>query len=320
MNKITKLIAGLLLLAAALIGIYAVILARQPAPVVAPAAPTAAASPVNQFAVVVVTKPLQAGKPIPVDSVRVEKLPIKPVESFADSAEVIGKIPVVDLGEGMPLLQTHLSGGLAGQVGEGERAVAVNIDESISVGNRIKPGDFVDVFFLLKQDNSEITPSQARLLLSRLRVLAMGSTSVNEDPVKSADAAANAAKVPPRTAVLSVPIGEINKLNLAQNSGRLTLALRNPKDEGVPSESLFPVPPPVIQARDFKAGATDPVSGKVLTKELASEPVNMAYAGTSLAGLSGNKDNKPVRPGVASGNRTTLVIETVEIIRGGVRQ
>jgi len=30
MNKITKLIAGLLLLAAALIGIYAVILARSP--------------------------------------------------------------------------------------------------------------------------------------------------------------------------------------------------------------------------------------------------------------------------------------------------
>lgn len=315
MNKITKIFAGLLLLAAALIGIYAVMLARQPAAVPVSANTPVASNPANQYAVVVVTKPLQAGKPIPADGVRVEKLPIKPANSFSDSAEVVGKTPVVDLGQGVPLLQTHLSGGLASQIAEGERAVALNIDEAVSVGYRVKPGDFVDVFLVLKMDNAEISPSQGRLLLSKLRVLAMGGSSVNEDASK-----VDASKAVTRTAVLAVPLADVNTLTLAQSVGRLTLALRNPKDEGVPTESLFPVPPPVLQA-NFKAGATDPVSGKVLSKELLGEPVNVAFAGTSLSGLSGGKGIQPVRSGGGvSAVRAVPIPEGVEIIRGGVRQ
>ena len=314
MNKVTKLLAGLLLLAAVLIGLYALMLARQPKPVAPAPVAVAAANTVNQYAVVVASKPLLAGKPIPNDAVRVEKLPLRPTNSYSDSAEVVGKLPVTDIGIGVPLLQTHLSGGLASQVAEGERAVAVNIDEAVAVGYRIKPGDFVDVFFVLKQDNSEISPSQSRLLLSRLRVLATGSTSVNEDASK-----ADAARAPARTAVLSVPIADVNKLTLAQHAGRLTLALRNPKDADVPSESLFPSPSSVLQARDFKSGSTDLASGKVLTRELAKEPVNQAFAGTSLPGLSAKKDGLPVRVGGVSPGRVA-VVEGVEIIRGGVRQ
>lgn len=320
MNKITKLIAGLLLLAAALIGVYAVLVARQPSqapqPVAAPVVPPS----VNQFAVVVVSKTLQAGKPIPAESVRIEKLPIKPAGSFADSAEVVGRVAVVDVGEGVPVVQSHLSGGLATQIAEGERAVAVNVDEGVVVGNRVRPGDFVDVFVVLKQDNTEILPSQARLLLSRIRVLALGGAAVNEDAAASD---ANRGVVA-RTAVLAVPVAEVNRLTLAQGNGRLTLALRNPKDEIVPAEALFDAMPPVLQARDVKAGTIDPVTGKILSKALASEPVNTAFAGTSLAGLSGSRDGKARRQsGVPSGPvsiRVTPAPDLIEIIRGGVRQ
>jgi len=306
MNTITKIFAGLLLVAAALIGLYALLLARQPAPV-EPAAMAANTAPATQqFAVVVVSKALTAGKPITADSVRLEKLPIKPAESFGDVGEVVGKVPVADVGEGVPMLQSHLSGGLASQVALGERAVAVNVDESIAVGFRVKPGDFVDVFFVLRQDNGEITPSQGRLLLSKLRVLAVGGSSVNEEASK-ADPNRTAAAV--RTAVLAVPTADINQLNLAQNAGRLTLALRNPKDEELPSANLFPSPPTVIQARN----------GKDIT-----EPVNQAFAGTSLPGLSGRKDARAVRvvsAGAPAGPlRPAIPVDNVEIIRGGVRQ
>lgn len=315
MNKVTKLLAGLLLLAAVLIGLYALMLASQSKPSAPPPLAAAAPSPVNQYSVVVASKPLLAGQPIPVDAVRVEKLPLQPSNSFSDSAEVVGKLPVTDVGVGVPLLQTHLSGGLAGQVAEGERAVAVNIDEAVAVGYRIKPGDFVDVFFVLKQDNSEITPSQSRLLLSRLRVLATGSTSVNEDASK-----ADAARALARTAVLAVPVADVNKLTLAQHAGRLTLALRNPKDHDVPSESLFPTVATVLQARDFKPGSTDVASGKVLSRELVGAPVNQAFAGASLPGLSAKNDGAPVRSGAVSRSRPAIAAEGVEIIRGGVRQ
>ncbi len=304
-----------MLLAALLIGVYALMLARQPAPAQLPVSQAVQDTPANQYAVVVASKALEAGKPIPADAIRVEKLPIKPGNSFENAAEVAGKIAVTDVGVGVPLLQTHLSGGLATQVAQGERAVAINIDEAIAVGNRIKPGDFVDVFFFLKLErDGEVSPTQTRLLLSKLRVLASGSSSVNEDAAKVEN------RAPARTVVLAVPVADINKLTLAQHAGRLTLALRNPKDEAVPSESLYPTLPPILQARGFKPGSTDAGSGKVLTAALAGEPVNQAYAGVSLPGLSA-KDELAASKSVYRGRTSVSVtVDKVEIIRGGVRQ
>ena len=314
MNKATKILAGLLLFAALLIGVYALMLARQPAPAPLPTVQAVQPSPINQYSVVVAIRALDAGKPIPADAIRVEKLPIKPVNSFDNLADVAGKVAVTDVGEGAPLVQAHLSGGLATQVAAGERAVAINIDEAIAVGYRIKPGDFVDVFFFLKQDNSEIAPSQSRLLLSKLRVLATGSNSVNEDAAKVEN------RGPARTVVLAVPVAEVNKLTLSQHAGRLTLALRNPKDDDIPSESLYPVPPPILQAGSFKPGSTDVASGKLLTTALANEPVNQAFAGVSLPGLSAKKDGAVATSVYRGRSSVPVPVDRVEIIRGGVRQ
>jgi pilus assembly protein CpaB len=101
--------------------------------------------------------------------------------------------------------------GLALKVAEGERAVAVKVDESIGAGNRIRPGDFVDVFFVLRRDGNEIDQSQARLLLSRKRVLAYGAASV--DALSSAEKTEGKQANGPdnaRTAVLAVPVAEVS--------------------------------------------------------------------------------------------------------------
>lgn len=316
MNKVTKILAGLLLLAAALIGVYAFMLAQQPKPLPAAVAlPAAAPADVNRYSVVVAIQPLAAGKPIPLDAVKVENLPLQPANSFTDATSVVGKLPVVDVGVGVPLLQSHLSGGLADQIAAGERAVAVNIDEAVAVGYRIKPGDFVDVFFTLKQDSAEIAPTQARLLLPRLRVLATGQVSVNEDASRADPNRALA-----RTAVLAVPVADVNRLTLAQQSGRLTLALRNPKDDELPSASLFAQPAAVLQPRDYRSGTVDVASGQVLSGKLLQQPVNQAFAGTSLPGLSARKDGVTLRAGPPGPVRLAPMGETVEIIRGGVHQ
>ncbi len=44
----------------------------------------------------------------------------------------------------------------------------------------MQPGDYVDVFLVLRRDNQEIGASHARMLLPRLRVLAYGGGAVNE--------------------------------------------------------------------------------------------------------------------------------------------
>lgn len=321
MSKITKILAGVLLLAATLIGLYAFTLARKPAPLADP--PGANQAVVVQHPIVVAAKPIVAGKPIAADSLRIEKLPFKPAGSFADTTSLVGKVAVADVGEGVPLLHNHLSGGLANQIVEGERAVAILIDEVVSVGYRVKPGDFVDVFVVLRMDNGEISPSLSRLLLPRARVLAMGANSVNEDAPKSGDAKAASRETAARSAVLAVPIADVNKLTLAQQTGKLTMALRNPKDDDLPAESLFESMPPAVQLVAHKPGATDRLTGKSLTKESAAEPINQAFAGTTLPGLSANK-NPSLRGGGGGGGSprtgggSTQV--TVEIIRAGVRE
>jgi pilus assembly protein CpaB len=125
-------------------------------------------------------------------------------------AVAAGRVPVLDLAEGTPLMENQLVSGLALRVAEGERAVAIKADEVMGVGNKIQPGDFVDVFIMLKSDGKDVDRSQARLLLARKRVLAFGNASVDGLPSKSPDkAAAQQAQrnEQARTAVLAVPSG-----------------------------------------------------------------------------------------------------------------
>ncbi len=261
MINLTKVIAAILVLLALALGVYAWVLSRQAPPPVA-AAPVSAGAPAAKpaqsqtFAVVVATKPLPAGQAIPADALRVEQLTINPAGAFQDTAPVAGRVPVIDLGEGTPLIEGQLVSGLALRVADGERAVAIKADEAMGVGNKVQPGDFVDVFLMLKSDTKDIDRSQARLLLSRTRVLAYGNASVDGLASKTdKNAAAQAQRAEPaRTAVLAVPVEDINRLTLAENSGRLVLALRNPTDMSQPDPKLFAELPTALQPLPAKAG------------------------------------------------------------------
>jgi pilus assembly protein CpaB len=56
------------------------------------------------------------------------------------------------------------------------------VDELVGAGNRILPGDFVDVFLNLRNAQPSISSpaeaAQTRLLLSRLRVLSYGQQDI----------------------------------------------------------------------------------------------------------------------------------------------
>jgi pilus assembly protein CpaB len=207
--------------------------------------------------VVVAAKPLPAGQAITADALRVEHLTINPAGAFQETAPLEGRVPVIDLGEGTPLLEGQLVSGLALRVSEGERAVAIKADETMGVGNKVQPGDFVDVFLMLKSEGKDIDRSQARLLLSRKRVLAYGSVSIDGLASKTdKNGAAQQAQrsEPARTAVLAVPVEDINLLTLAESSGRLVLALRNPTDMSEPDPKLFAELPTALQPVQPKAG------------------------------------------------------------------
>ncbi|WGT63268.1 Flp pilus assembly protein CpaB [Variovorax paradoxus] len=330
MINLTKIIAAVLVLLALALGGYAWLLSRQPPPPVVAAPSAAAAGKTAQaqtFRVVVAAKPLPAGRAIPPDALRVERLTINPAGAFQETAPLAGRVPVIDLGEGTPLVEGQLVSGLALRVGEGERAVAIKADEVMGVGHKVRPGDFVDVFLMLKSDGKDVDRSQARLLLSRKRVLAYGGASIdgmasgmdkNGSAQQQQQQQASRAEAA-RTAVLAVPVDDINRLTIAEYSGRLLLALRNPTDMSEPDPKLFaelptalqPVPPKAGEARRPPLEGLDRAQAGVIAADFVTggKPVNLRVP-AAAAVAAAPAANAPARTG---GSRGGL---QVEVIRG----
>ncbi|MEG0185839.1 MAG: Flp pilus assembly protein CpaB, partial [Stenotrophomonas sp.] len=293
------------------------------------------------FSVVEATARLPAGEPISANGVRLARRTSEAPGAATELAAVIGKVPVQDISEGSAIGANVLAQGFSLQLRPGERALAVPVDELVAAGNRILPGDFVDVFLNLRSSASAYSGqpdiAQTRLLLSRLRVLSYGQQDIAMAPPAAQDQApatahndARAADItqgsgnrssgsgseatqPARTAVLAVPVADANRLLLGAQQGKLFLALRNPADAGLPDLALFP------QAR----GVLDPVRGLDSEQQLALQrPENNAYAGLDGDALAGRgsspqRSNADVAPRAPSSPRRVAPRPAgIEIIRG----
>ncbi|RAS24258.1 Flp pilus assembly protein CpaB [Paraburkholderia bryophila] len=311
MPNLTKILAGVLIVLALLLGILAWTLSRRPPPTTVTAAPQAS------FAVVVATRVLPAGKPITADELRVQSLPINPNGTFTDPAQLTGRVPNADIGVDSPILETQLASGLAERVEPGERALAVRVDESNAVGNRLRPGNFVDVFFTLKRDgsmggNGEIDRTQARLLMSKVRVLTFGNATASGDSAGDPNGMV-------RTAVLAVPVADVDRLMLAESAGRLIFALRNAKDPEVADQSALPAYPGVLKTA-LRPGAeplqdsTRAAAGVAL--DALSGSSGPAGAGARLPPLPSLPSHMPV-PATRVTASTNTTKSGIEVIRGG---
>lgn len=303
MANLTKIAAGLLIAAALVLGLFAIMLARRapaPQPVVAQVTTTQALTPV-----VVATRTLPAGQPIPADALRVQPLPIHPIGSVSDSSLVAGRVPLADIAADTPVLDQQLSSSLAAGLAQGERAVAVRVDETNAVGNQLHAGNFVDVFFTLRRDSNgtasgEVGRTQARLLISKARVLVFGSQP--DDGQAGAQRTSNfgTQSAVPRTAVLAVPVTQVDQLSLAQSQGQLILALRNPTDDDQVDPAAFGPQPGVL---------------KVVSK-VAPDGTTRAAAGIALDQLAGGSEPKPVVQ-AAPRQVSAPARGGLEVIRGG---
>ncbi|KAF1016800.1 MAG: hypothetical protein GAK31_00058 [Stenotrophomonas maltophilia] len=261
---------------------------------------------------------LPAGEPIAATAVRLAQRSGAVPGAAADLSAVVGAVPLHDIAEGSPIVQGVLAQGFSLQLRPGERALAVPVDELVGAGNRILPGDFVDVFLNLKSATSYGAGNemaQTRLLLSRLRVLSYGQQDIAvAAPAPAGDAAASnsgndpraadinggsrssagnaEANAPARSAVLAVPLADANRLLLGAQQGKLFLALRNPADPGAPDLALFPQPRSVLAPnRDL-----DPAQ-----REALQQPENNAFAGLDGDALAGQATaTRPTAPAAAT--------------------
>ena len=336
MLKLTRIAAvGLIALALLLALIAFVVSRRAPQSVVAPSPQVAGQA--QHWPVVEAANALPAGRPIAATDLRVGAAAQPPSSGYTSIAAATGAVPVHDIPAGAALNSALMAQGYALRLNPGERALAVPVDELVAAGNRILPGDYVDVFLNLRAPPGMNTDgqAQARLLLSRLRVLSYGAVDTAPGPAGAPEAGAtgndsraqdiqgsastassgsNSTNAPIRSAVLAVPVAEANRLLLGAQQGRLFLALRNPADIGQPDQALFAQPGGVLDAR----------------RELSPEqrlalqsPENDAYAGLDSDALAG-RSVKPARvpaPARTPTNtpRTAPRLDRgVEIIRGDV--
>ncbi|NTZ05892.1 Flp pilus assembly protein CpaB [Burkholderia metallica] len=301
-NNLTKIIAGLLIAIAVLLGIYAWVLGRSassPAPAQPVTAATATAVPI-----VIATRTLPGGQPIPADALKVQSTVPAPVGAFNAPAPLVGRVPIRDIPASAPVVADALVSGLAEDVQPGERAVAVRVDETNAVGNRLRPGNFVDVFLNLKREgggtmlDGEVAQTQARLLLSKVRVLSFGDATAERD--SGNNNGGNGQPTGARIAVLAVPTAQVDALTLGEASGRLTFALRNPRDDELALQT-------VAVRTDNKLSPSALAAAGVSLQQLSGTP-RTPVANANLPPLPSHLP-PPVRPSGGGGS--------IEVIRGG---
>lgn len=216
--------AVLLILLALAAGVLAAILAfsflRSPqAPVVAQ---STASVPV-----VVAARDLDVGETLASEDVRVIDWPgdATPVGYAQAPDEVVGRGVVQSLHANEPVLPFKLAAadlgrGLSMLVPEGMRAVSVPVDDVVGVAGWARPGTRVDVIVTLDRRGTEGEP-MTQIVLQSVEVLGADRLISQDEEGEAVETSFVTLLVDPESA---------EKLSLANNNGRLHLALRNNLD------------------------------------------------------------------------------------------
>lgn len=319
MNKLTKILAVvLIMLAAGLAGLAWWLGNRAQQPVLlAPAVPQA-----SVFPSVAAARNIAQGTPITAADVKVVLLPGMASGAFRETGSVLGEVPLTDIAADAIITRNNLAQGLALKLRPGQRAVAIAVDETVGVGNKVEAGDYVDVFVTLRRAE-ETDKGQARLLASRWQVLAYGAAIAGQPGAVSGESSAPQAQQAQslqqmqsqaRSAVLAAPVDQVNTLLLAAQNGKITLALRHPADDEVADPALFPVPQAILHGKPALSAARQ--------QDLTS-PENRAFSGVSMASLAGSAmvpAPAPAVPVVSAPGFRAPPRKTLEVIRGNQRE
>jgi pilus assembly protein CpaB len=128
--------------------------------------------------------------------------------------------------------------GVAAIIEPGKRAVSVSINDTTGVAGLVGPRSHVDVLFTRTGSMAEAATTT---VLQDVTVLSVGRvTEISQTPASGTQTATNAPSPTQNRAVtLLVTPEQAEKLELAKNQGKISLALRNPLDKSA-SETTAP--------------------------------------------------------------------------------
>lgn len=234
-----RLLAGLLVVIAAVLAVVGWQISQRPAPAPAvqtPVSPQPLAPreveerPASGHAVVVAARGLSLGQRLDPEAepaaLRVIDYPEPVPGSYAEPAALAGQRLTRPVAEGDILRPAHFAAGgaMAQAVPPGKRAIAVGVDEVIGGGGFLAPGDRVDVLYQA-QTRSATDGSQAQLarrLFDNIQVISYGEALQGMPGAEGQEAPLRSNG---RTAVLALDGEQAATLLLAETTGRLRLAL-----------------------------------------------------------------------------------------------
>ena len=149
-----------------------------------------------------------------------------PLGHFADPKSLKGRVILTNLKKNEPILESKLApidlktGGVVAVIDPNKRAMAVKVNEIVGLPGFVQPGDRVDVMATF-QDPQSKKLDVTKVVLENTLVLA---TDTQMERAHGEDAEPTPVKV----ITLEVSLEEAEKLAMAENGGKLRLALRSP--------------------------------------------------------------------------------------------
>jgi len=213
--------------ACAVFGLAALVVAKTMLP---NAASAKATEEVAGMPVVVAKAPLKFGDKLDASKIGIIKLPSNavPEGAFSTVAQVLAQdgggppVALTPVAAREALLPSMLSGpgaraSIAAEIADGFRAYTIKVSDVTGVGGHALPGDRVDV--MLMRDLTPQAPTRSyvsEVVIQDVRVLGV---DLNADPTSNKPAT-------PSTATLEVSVPDAQKLAVASDLGKLSLALR----------------------------------------------------------------------------------------------
>lgn len=198
--------------------------------------------------------------------------------SPADAGTLMGSRAAISIRRGTPvvpatLVPDQIGSKLSEQLPAGMRALTIQVDQLNALSGHLQAGDLVDLFYSRTRGTGAVLAP----LLQRVRVLATGDlTEALSDLRPAGQRSGDFSSV-----TLLVSTIDAQRLVLAEQTGRITLLLRRPADEGL------------IEARTFD-------SGDLLNASRTVAPGQGRHAVT-VELLVGGNGSTPTRSWLSSG-------------------
>ena len=194
---------------------------------------------------------IEAGESIE-DAAASGKIALAPVPAnqvLADALDstttLTGKVAVTRMSTGEQIVSSKFGGAAentALQITKGDMAISINLTDPARVAGFVNPGSEVTIF--LNGTEQATQETFTRMLLPRVTVLGVGSTTLVSTTTTTGEGAAVTEQLPRTLLTLSLPQDDAERVLYASRNGELAFGLLNSDSDvgpnlGVTAQNLF---------------------------------------------------------------------------------